>query len=372
VAKRATFAVVTVALGLVLIEFGLRLFGYLPLPTQAVTRNPEILHQYTKFRPSDKLIWELTPGWSGREGPGVVTINSRGLREREIEPAKPAGTFRILCVGDSVTFGHWVEAEEAYPRRLEQVLQERSPGPVQVVNAGVPGYSPFQEHAWLEHQGWDYDPDLVVVGFVLNDVVERYLTLAGYGGANTVLGVDTTVTLSPLARLLRRTAFHRFVTSLMLAGERRREVYSVRRLFDPTVTAAVEAAWEQTEGELTAMAQAARRRGVPLVLALFPFRFQIAEHLPSVPQERLRRWADGVKVPVIDLTDAFVRLGPRAAFLDHDHPTPAGHAAAARALAAGLSRLGLVPPTTVPLPTGVHGSMVPGAVAVISIGASAE
>jgi lysophospholipase L1-like esterase len=341
--KRALFIGVAVALGLLSVEGGLRLAGYRPLPTHPITGNQELLHQYTKFRSSRRLIWELTPGWSGREGYGTVTINSRGLREREIPLGKPAGTFRILCLGDSVTFGHWVEAEEAYPRRLEERLQARSTKRIQVINAGVPGYSPFQELTWLEEEGWAYEPDLVLLGFVLNDVVERYVTLAEYGGSNTILGVDTTVRLGPVTRLVRRTAFHRFVTSLMLTGARRREIYSVRQLFDEDLSPEIQGAWEQTRDELDALAAATGDRGVSLVVLVFPFRFQIAQHMAPVPQRRVEAWGREAGVPVLDLTGVFARLGPQNGFLDHDHPTPAGHQAVAGAVAGSLEELGLVP-----------------------------
>jgi len=342
-ARQALFITVAVALGLILVEGGLRLAGYRPLPTRPLTGNQESLHQYTKFRPSRRLIWELTPGWSGREGYGTVTVNSLGLREREIPMGKPAGTFRVLCLGDSVTFGHWVEAAEAYPRRLEEHLQARSTNQIQVINAGVPGYSTFQELTWLEEEGWAYEPDLILLGFVLNDVVERYMTLAEYGGSNTILGVDTTIRLGPVTRLVRRTAFHRFVTSLMLTGARRREVYSVRRLFDEDLSPEIQTAWEQTMDELEALETAIRDRGVPLVVLVFPFRFQIAQHISPVPQRRLEEWGGKAGVQVLDLTGVFARLGPQNGFLDHDHPTPAGHRAVAVAVAEKLVDLGLVP-----------------------------
>ncbi|MFQ5767884.1 MAG: SGNH/GDSL hydrolase family protein, partial [Acidobacteriota bacterium] len=291
---------VAVCLGLGILEGGMRLAGFGPLPTSPVTRNQEILYQYTKFRPSRSLIWELVPGWSGREGHGTVTISSQGLREREISLRPPAGRKRILCLGDSVTFGHWVEAWEAFPRRLEETLLGRGE-PVQVINAGVPGYSPFQEMTWLHEKGWTYEPDLVVVAFVLNDVVERFSTLAAYGGSHTVLGIDTTATLSPLNRFLHRTAFYHLVVSLLRFHARRREIYSVRRLFEEPLTPAVERAWRITEGELDEMVQASRQHHVPLLLVAFPFRFQISEHLPPKPQHRLASWAAARQVPFLDL-----------------------------------------------------------------------
>ncbi|MFQ5669538.1 MAG: SGNH/GDSL hydrolase family protein [Acidobacteriota bacterium] len=339
-AKRFLFAVTAVALGLAAVEFGLRMAGYRPLPVRPVTSNQEILYQYGKFRASRTLIWELVPGWNGREGYGTVNINSLGLREREFSPAKSDGVFRVLCVGDSVTFGHWVEAEQAFPRRLEALLQRGSSSTIQVINAGVPGYSPFQELAWLREKGWDLKPDLVVVGFVLNDVVERFMTLAAYGGANTTLGVDTTATLAPLHRWLRRTAFFRFVISLLRRGQARREVYSVRRLFDDPLLPRIDAAWRRTESELDKMVMAARQRKVPLCLVVFPFRFQIAEKADPRPQQRLKSWAEAAGVPLVDLTRDFQRLGAGRAFLDQDHPTPSGHLVAAQAIAKAIRRHG--------------------------------
>ena len=337
--RRLMFASGAVLGVLLLLEGGLRLAGWGPLPRRPVGANLELLHQYTKFVPSERRLWDLAPGWIGREGQGTVRINRLGLREREIAAAPLPGTFRLLCLGDSVTFGYLVEAEEAWPRRLEEALQGALPGPTQTINAGVPGYSPFQELDWLREQGWSYGPDGIVVGFVLNDVVERYLTLAAYGGDNTVLGVDTTVTLNPLHRLVRRTALHGTVTRLRRAQARRREEYSVRRLFDEPLTEVVASAWGATERELASLAAEAAGRGVPLLLVLFPFRFQLEERLPARPQERLMAWAQQHRIAALDLTSVFARLG-RSGLLDQDHPTPAGHFAAAQAIAAEIRRLG--------------------------------
>ena len=337
--RRLVFALGAVLGGLLAIEAGLRLAGWGPLPRGPVTTNPELLHQYTKFIPSARRLWDLAPGWTGREGGGTVRINGDGLRERDIAATPLPGTFRLLCLGDSVTFGHAVEAEEAWPRRLEEALRDAGGPPVQTVNAGVPGYSPFQEIDWLRERGWAYGPDALVVGFVLNDVVERYVTLAAWGGDHTVLGVDTTVTLGPLQRFVRRTAFHGAFTRLRRARAVRRETYSVRRLFDDPLAESIEAAWAATEAELADLEGEAAARGVPLLLVIFPFRFQIEERLPARPQDRLMAWARERRVAALDLAPVFAALG-RSGFLDPDHPTPAGHQAAALAIADEVRRLG--------------------------------
>ena len=97
--------------------------------------------------------------------------NSLGFRDtREYSLAKPPGTFRIIVLGDSVTFGHGALYETSYPYLLEQRLREWRPDVKwEVWNLGVPGYNTAQELAYLNEIGERYAPDLVIVGFFLND-----------------------------------------------------------------------------------------------------------------------------------------------------------------------------------------------------------
>lgn len=97
--------------------------------------------------------------------------NSLGFRDnREYPLAKSPGTFRILVLGDSVTFGHGALYETSYPYLLEQQLRAWRPEVKwEVWNLGVPGYNTAQELAQLRQVGDRYHPDLVVVGFYLND-----------------------------------------------------------------------------------------------------------------------------------------------------------------------------------------------------------
>jgi len=104
-----------------------------------------------------------------------VEINSRGLRDpREYSLEKPRGTFRILVLGDSVTFGHGSVYEHTYPYLVEQRLKQWRPDVRwEVWNAAEPGYNTSQELAQLYEVGPAYKPDLVVVGFYGNDVIDN-------------------------------------------------------------------------------------------------------------------------------------------------------------------------------------------------------
>jgi lysophospholipase L1-like esterase len=97
--------------------------------------------------------------------------NSLGFRDtREYSLAKTPGTFRILVLGDSVTFGHGALYETSYPYLVEQRLREWRPEVKwEVWNLGVPGYDTAQELAYLREVGERYAPDLVIIGFFSND-----------------------------------------------------------------------------------------------------------------------------------------------------------------------------------------------------------
>ena len=97
--------------------------------------------------------------------------NALGFRDtREYALAKSPGTFRILVLGDSVTFGHGALYETSYPYLLEQRLREWRPDVKwEVWNLGIPGYNTAQELAYLNAVGERYAPDLVVVGLFPND-----------------------------------------------------------------------------------------------------------------------------------------------------------------------------------------------------------
>ena len=106
-----------------------------------------------------------------------IALNTDGFREREFPlTPKPAGTFRVVCLGDSWTFGANVGDAETYPRQLEARLRERFPErEVEVLNLGVLGYSSFQGLRVMERHGVGLEPDLVVIGYGMNDA-----SVAGY------------------------------------------------------------------------------------------------------------------------------------------------------------------------------------------------
>jgi len=79
---------------------------------------------------------------------------------------------RIVTLGDSFTMGHEVNADDTYSMVLEQSLRKYGVS-VEVLNTGVSGYGTAEECLYLERELFKYSPDLVIVGFFGNDLVDN-------------------------------------------------------------------------------------------------------------------------------------------------------------------------------------------------------
>jgi lysophospholipase L1-like esterase len=119
--------------------------------------------------PDDQLIFRHKPSWETHYGDVRVTYNERGLRDRPILP-KGEDEYRILALGDSVTFGTGVDQDKTFAARLEPLLQGRLHRPVRVINSGVGGYNTVQEVTYFKRDGLPLQPDLVLLTYVQNDI----------------------------------------------------------------------------------------------------------------------------------------------------------------------------------------------------------
>ena len=98
--------------------------------------------------------------------------NGYGLRrDSEVALPAPAGTFRVLVLGDSQT-GGFIDNTATYPQRLEDAWKSRiHSSTVEVLNAGVIGYAPEQEYLWYVERGRPLRPDVVILAlYVGNDI----------------------------------------------------------------------------------------------------------------------------------------------------------------------------------------------------------
>jgi len=115
-----------------------------------------------------------------------VTTNSLGLRGKEFLPAELSDSTRILVLGDSYTFGVYVNDNETFCSILEQHLRKEDKRAV-VLNAGyASGFETDEQYCWLVNRGIQFQPDIIILAaFHGNDIVgiapQYWLQVDGQG-----------------------------------------------------------------------------------------------------------------------------------------------------------------------------------------------
>ena len=99
-----------------------------------------------------------------------IYFNDKGLRSEEIETIPEDGTIRILCVGDSITYGGVLATQnETYPYLLQNLLNETSSKKFEVINASAPSWGIQNEEAYLLEHGL-YESNVVVLQLGRGDI----------------------------------------------------------------------------------------------------------------------------------------------------------------------------------------------------------
>jgi lysophospholipase L1-like esterase len=172
VARKLLISSVSLVAAVAALEVGLRAAGYDPLGELHLSgqQDPgELLGEgFLREAEHDILVYEFAPGARAHAWGADVEINAHGFRDREFQPAKPAGTTRIVALGDSATFGIRLPTTVLWPKVLERLLREDGRA-VEVLNLGIVGYDTLEEVAFLETTGLAFQPDHVVVAYHLND-----------------------------------------------------------------------------------------------------------------------------------------------------------------------------------------------------------
>jgi hypothetical protein len=126
---------------------------------------------------SPLLGWELKPNlrlW-------YLHSNARGIRgARMYAPAPAAGSHRVLCLGDSFMFGEGLTDAQSPPAQLESALNHLGHGRWEVLNLAVHGYGTDQAWLRLQHLGFRYKADVVVLGFFEGDLERNQRAFRDY------------------------------------------------------------------------------------------------------------------------------------------------------------------------------------------------
>jgi hypothetical protein len=259
--------------------------------------------------------------------------NGLGFRDRDHEREKPEGVYRILAIGDSISMGLMVDAsEDVYTSVLERTLREKNRN-VEVLNFGVAGYNTQQEVATLIEKGLDYDPDLVLLQYCLNDrqmvnggIIESLLQREGKSSGIDRSLLDSNLSQSALYRFLRYAAFPQL----------RERIRAQRRVAMQELTK------DTVEENFALLGRTSREEGFEVLVVVFPI---FDRNLTSVPREHvaIARYSASNGLRHLDLLHAFRKCSASTRVQANAmHPNRFGHACAAQAIARHLETSGLV------------------------------
>ena len=161
------------------------------LLARAAEPGPFSLWDKNPYQAGDKIRYRHRPGFTGRFDGTWYSINSRGLRGPELPPRGSTGGRVVVALGDSCTFGKGVLERESWPRRLEaRVGQRGNNGSVTVANLGINGLSSRDYPRWYAEAGRPLEPEIVVLGFNINDFPNALAAAASYVYATNAADTD--------------------------------------------------------------------------------------------------------------------------------------------------------------------------------------
>jgi hypothetical protein len=298
---------------------------------------------------------------SGRDV--VIEVNSLGLRYGELSP-KADDEFRVLVLGDSITFGDFVLESETWTRRMEALTAGRGKR-ILFINAGLPGAGTAEELALYREIGHSVKPDLVLVGMYLNDAQtgnlfftkklpepwarSRFLTWL----SDRFQLLDTRFFRNALPGSLDPDWRERFRAGRNL---RSGDMMGTRDGFDFEIYNAYmdfglgwyPKAWKIIEAITASLRDAVRADGARLAVMLFPVHIQVMGTVEDFrPQESCQAMCARLGIPfddpLPDLRRAW-QANHQRLFYDHCHYVPRGYELLARQTVDFLDADRLIPP----------------------------
>ncbi|MHA2131842.1 MAG: SGNH/GDSL hydrolase family protein [Promethearchaeota archaeon] len=264
-----------------------------------------------------------------------------GFRDSEHTFIKPEGVFRILGLGDSFTYGQGAPFEDTYLYSLEKMLNQREGNhpEVEIIKAGIPRFFPEAERLLLEHYGLKYNPDLILVGFLPNDV------------ADTFMGIDAVTVSEDGGYLLPKeigkggewlyfnSHLARIILQKYISFKHRRfrfpEIYKPNGFHEKD--------WQKVESEYRKMIELSARINAQVVIVHIPQ--WVGDDSYFYPSTRLSRFSSKESVVFIDVLPAMNEASQDETlyWVMDGHCNSAGYKVIAETVYAKLIEEGLVP-----------------------------
>jgi lysophospholipase L1-like esterase len=263
-----------------------------------------------------------------REKKGKNSLGLRGSREYPLEHS----TYRILAIGDSFTYGLKLAESGSWPRQLESILQSKRPN-IEILNGGRPGTDTSQQLKLFDKTLHQYRPNMVLIGFLLNDCTKLCANCGPVG----------------LVNKLERFINHPLGLSRLSYLYRLHEVGSLQReLTDKTVDLykrPYELELDTYHGCIDAFREfktRADRENFSLAVVQYPMLFGLKNEYPFAREHaKVRTTLEAMNISVFDLAPAFKGHDEQALWVHprDSHPNRTANAIAAKAIAERLEML---------------------------------
>jgi hypothetical protein len=321
-------------LGMALIaEMALRLFVSPPARWTMKKQMKLVLEATRCYPPAEPLFATFC-----RERPMLKYKNNVfmgfNLREYPFNQKKADKAFRILGLGDSFAWGWGIlDNRRTFFKLLECWLQKQNPTlAVEVINASKPGADADYYQEFLDVIGWRLNPDQIVISFNLNDAYVSYVSL--------------TVDAKTAARLQQDSGFWTRNSRLISLVRERIVRKLVRREFIASVHDAYLGAgrtqrWVRAQANLLAIAQGCRKRGIALLVVIFPLLVDLDRAYPFTAElGEIVRFCQRNKIDCIDLLPVFLGKRPELLWIlpTNTHPNVTANRLAAEAIFEKLAK----------------------------------
>ena len=235
-------------------------------------------------------------------------VNEYSMRSPSFSPVKPAGTYRVLLVGDSMTYGSThVDQRAIFASLLREELPRQLHTPVEVLNASASAWAIANETGYLQSRG-AFHADLVVLVLNTGDSLQPPATLGDVGGDAAT--VKPACALCELwTRYLRDKLTH--VAPKMDAGT------------SPTPDAMANA--EPNLQYLNQFYQSTLQQHTRMAIVFLAMREYIPAHAQASAPDELVAWAQAHQVPILDTTAVESALPLHGVTLDGLHFNVKGH-----------------------------------------------
>lgn len=262
-------------------------------------------------------------------------INSFGMRDQHYKLSASKGVRRIAAIGDSVTFGLGVALENTYSKKLELALnQEALTGEsFQVMNFGVSGYSTDSELELFKIKARLFKPDVVVVGYVMNDPIHTSLLAMG--------AVAAMKNNSDFGKLAKKSQLLAWMKMNWIKARRGLNVISN---YEPFYAIEGER-WASVVESMKSFKRLSEEDDFQLVVVVFPMLYDFQNYPFERHHLQVLRLLNELDIDYIDLLTPYSEFeAEEFRILESDawHPNELGHEIAADKLQSYLKGAGLL------------------------------